>query len=121
MIRSNSDADRSRLIRTIRWLAEYAGGAMREGESYPAWEYRKDSPLRDTMAAAYRDLYGKEPVIASIHAGLECGVLSEKLPGADMVSIGPEMNHVHTPMESLDLPSVKRVWEYLLHVMEMLK
>ncbi|MCH5304775.1 MAG: M20/M25/M40 family metallo-hydrolase, partial [Ruminococcus sp.] len=88
---------------------------------YPAWEYLPDSSLRDTMAAVYEEMYGEKPIITSIHAGLECGILTEKLPGADMVSIGPSMWNVHTPEECLDIKSCERVWKYLLQVLKMLK
>ncbi|MCH5210109.1 MAG: aminoacyl-histidine dipeptidase [Oscillospiraceae bacterium] len=121
MIRSNSDADKLSLVKTVKSFVEYAGGTVELGDNYPAWEYRSDSPLRDTMAAVYEEMYGEKPVITSLHAGLECGILTEKLPGADMVSIGPTMWDVHTPEERLDIKSCERVWKYLLRVLKMLK
>lgn len=121
MLRSNFDADKVSLVKTIKSFVEYAGGTVELGDDYPAWEYRPDSPLRDTMAAVYEEMYGKKPVVTSIHAGLECGILAEKLPGADMVSIGPTMWNVHTPEERLDIKSCGRVWKYLLQVLKMLK
>ena len=121
MIRSNSDSDRISLVKTVKSFVEYAGGTVELGDDYSAWEYLPQSALRDTMAAAYEEMYGEKPVITSIHAGLECGVLFEKLPGADMVSIGPNMWNVHTPEERLDIKSCERVWEYLLQVLKMLK
>ena len=121
MLRSNFDADKVSLVKTIRSFVEFADGTIELGDDYPAWEYRPDSPLRDTMAAVYEGMYGKKPVVNSIHAGLECGILAEKLPGADMVSIGPEMWNVHTPEERLNIRSCGRVWEYLLQVLKMLK
>lgn len=121
MIRSNADADKLSLVKTVKSFVEYAGGTVTVGDDYPAWEYRSDSPLRDTMAAVYEEMYGKQPVITSIHAGLECGILTDKLTDADMVSIGPTMWNVHTPAERLDIQSCGRVWEYLLQVLKMLK
>lgn len=121
MIRSNAEADRDSLVKTVKSFVEYAGGTIELGDDYPAWEYRSNSPLRDTMAAVYEEMYGKRPVISSIHAGLECGILTEKLPGADMVSIGPAMRNVHTPQECLDIKSCERVWKYLLRVLKRLK
>ena len=121
MIRSNADADKATLVKTVKSFVEYAGGTVELGDDYPAWEYLPDSPLRDTMAAVYEEMYGKKPVITSIHAGLECGILAEKLPDADMVSIGPSMWNVHTPEERLDIKSCERVWKYLLQVLKMLK
>ncbi|MCH5297060.1 MAG: beta-Ala-His dipeptidase [Ruminococcus sp.] len=121
MIRSNADADKVSLVKTVKSFVEYAGGTIQLGDDYPAWEYLPDSSLRDTMAAAYEEMYGEKPIITSIHAGLECGILTEKLPGADMVSIGPTMWNVHTPEERLDIKSCGRVWKYLLQVLKMLK
>ena len=121
MIRSNADADKISLVKTVKSFVEHAGGTITLGDDYPAWEYLPDSPLRDTMAEVYEEMYGEKPLITSIHAGLECGILSEKLPGADMVSVGPSMWNVHTPEERLDIPSCERVWKYLLQVLKMLK
>ncbi|MBQ4563957.1 MAG: M20/M25/M40 family metallo-hydrolase, partial [Lachnospiraceae bacterium] len=88
---------------------------------YPAWEYRRESELRELMAETYRDVYGKEPVIQAIHAGLECGLFGEKIPGLDMVSMGPNMVDIHTPQERMSISSVARVWEYLLEVLRRMK
>ena len=73
------------------------------------------------MVKVYEPMYQKKPVITSLHAGLECGILTDKLPGSDMVSIGPTMWDVHTPEERLDIKSCERVWKYLLQVLKMLK
>lgn len=121
MIRSNADADKLSLVKTVKSFVEFAEGTVTIGDDYSAWEYRADSPLRDTMAAVYEEMYGKKPIITSLHAGLECGILTEKLPDSDMVSIGPTMWSVHTPEERLDIKSCGRVWEYLLQVLKMLK
>lgn len=88
--------------------------------AYPAWEYRKDSPLRDLMCEVYREQFGKEPEIQAIHAGLECGLLSDKLPGLDCVSFGPEMADIHTSREKLSIASVGRMWDYLLEILRRL-
>jgi dipeptidase D len=87
---------------------------------YPAWEYKKDSHLRDTMVSVYREMFQKEPQVVAIHAGLECGVLSEKLPGLDCVSIGPEMHDIHTSRERLGIASVARTWEFILEILKRL-
>jgi dipeptidase D len=77
---------------------------------YPAWEYRENSPLRDASVAAYEKLFGQTPEVVAIHAGLECGLLSEKLPGLDCISFGPQMHDIHTSREKLEIASVKRTW-----------
>ena len=87
---------------------------------YPAWEYKADSKLRDTMVKLYVDMFGKEPEVVAIHAGLECGLLGEKLPGLDCVSIGPQMHDIHTSREKLEIASVERTWKFLLEILKAL-
>ena len=82
--------------------------------------YKKDSLLRDTMVNLYTRMYGKAPEVVAIHAGLECGLLSEKLPGLDCVSIGPDMHDIHTSREKLEIESTRRTWEFLLKTLEAL-
>ena len=86
--------------------------------NYPAWEYKADSVFREKMCAVYEEMYGVRPKVEAVHAGLECGLLSEKIEGLDCVSIGPNMSGIHTTEEMLDIASVKRVWEYLLRLLE---
>ncbi len=86
--------------------------------SYPEWEYREDSPLRDKMVAVFKEMYGREPVVEVIHAGLECGVLAKKIEGFDAVSIGPDMQDIHTVNEKLNIASVGRCWDYVKEVLK---
>lgn len=107
----------------LNWLKEYAqsfGGEAYDSGHYPAWEYRKDSPLRETMVSVYENLYLKKPRVEAIHAGLECGILSEKLVGLDAVSFGPNVMDVHSPKEKLSISSVERSFNYLCKVLEKL-
>ena len=83
---------------------------------YPGWEYAPVSPLRDSYSAAFKELYGKELSVGVIHAGLECGILSSKMNGMDIISIGPNMYDIHSPCEHLDLASCERVWKTLIKV-----
>ena len=76
--------------------------------------------MRDTMVATYREMFDKEPQVVAIHAGLECGLLSEKLPGLDCVSIGPDMKDIHTSRERLSIASTERTWKFLLEVLKQL-
>ena len=87
---------------------------------YPAWEYRKDSPLRDLMADTYEEMFGEKPLVQAIHAGLECGLFYEKMPGLDCVSFGPTMHDIHTTEETLSISSTERMWNYLIKVLEKL-
>ena len=117
-VRSSVNAEKRELLDRLKKLAQKYEADYTEVGDYPAWEYRKDSPLRNSMVQVYRRMYGKEPQVVAIHAGLECGLLSEKLPGLDCVSIGPEMHDIHTCREKLGIASTERVWNYLLEVLK---
>lgn len=94
-------------------LAQLAGGECETLNKYPSWEPRTDSPLLRRCTALYKELMGKEPVVEAIHAGLECGLIGDKYPGMDMISIGPTLKHPHTPEERLYLPSLAPFREFL--------
>lgn len=117
-VRSSVNDNKEALIRELKEIAEEFGGSYTERGAYPAWEYRKDSVLRDTCVKVYRRLYGKEPKVEAIHAGLECGLLSEKLPDLDCISFGPQMHDIHTSREKLDIASTERTWNLLLEVLK---
>lgn len=119
-VRSSVNGEKTELIGQLRTLAETYGAAYNQSGEYPAWEYRKESPLRDLMVRAYEELYGNKPVVEAIHAGLECGIFSDRLPGLDAVSFGPQMHDIHTSRERLNIASVERTWHYLRCVLEML-
>ena len=119
-VRSSVNQEKQELLSKLRSLAEFHGGSYSQMGEYPAWEYRKNSPLREAMVAAYRKLFDKEPKVLAIHAGLECGLLGQKLPGLDCVSIGPQMHDIHTSREKLEIASTKRTWEFLLEVLKAL-
>jgi len=89
-----------------------------EDGAYPAWEYKKESRLRDVMVSTYKEMFGKDAKVEAIHAGLECGLFTEKLPGLDCVSIGPQMHDIHTSRERLEIASTKRTWDFLLAVLK---
>ena len=117
-VRSSVNAEKRELLSKLEELAKFYEGAYSEMGDYPAWEYRKDSPLRDTMVRIYQQMFSKEPDVVAIHAGLECGLLSEKLPGLDCVSIGPDMHDIHTSREKLEIASTRRTWEFLLAILK---
>jgi len=119
-VRSSVNAHKEALLEKLKAIAGMFDGTYSQTGEYPAWEYRKDSNLRDTMVRVYTGLFGKTPQIVAIHAGLECGLLSEKLPGLDCVSIGPEMQDIHTSRERLDIASTERTWKFLLEVLKAL-
>ena len=117
-VRSSVNNEKQELLGQLKTLAEFHGGAYSQMGEYPAWEYRKESSLRDTMVQVYTDMYGKVPEVVAIHAGLECGLLGEKIPGLDCISVGPQMHDIHTSREKLEIGSTKRCWEYLLEVLK---
>lgn len=119
-VRSSVNKEKEELIQKLRDLTDFYKGTYSQTGTYPAWEYRKDSPLRDTMVRVYKQMFGKEPKVLAIHAGLECGLLSDKLPGLDCVSVGPQMHDIHTSRERLDIASTKRTWDFLLEVLKAL-
>lgn len=116
-VRSSKEEDKEALIATLYRTVEHLGGTHSIRGEYPAWEYREDSPLRDLLCRVYREMYGKDAKVLVIHAGLECGILSSKLPGLDCVSLGPDNFDIHTTEEHLSIPSFVRVYEYLLRVL----
>lgn len=120
-VRSSIQSARDALSLKIEYLTEFLGGDYTVHGAYPAWEYRKESPLRDLMVRVYREVYGEEPQVVAIHAGLECGLFYEQMEGLDCVSLGPNMKDIHTSEERLDIASTERVWNYLLKVLEAAK
>ncbi|MGM9548489.1 MAG: aminoacyl-histidine dipeptidase [Faecousia sp.] len=119
-VRSSVNSEKEELLSQLKTLSEFYEGAYSQAGEYPAWEFKKDSNLRDTMVRLYREMFGKEPQVLAIHAGLECGLLGEKLPGLDCVSIGPQMHDIHTSREKLDIASTERTWRFLLEVLKAL-
>lgn len=115
-LRSSVKTAKEHLKDKLELLTGQLGGSVCFTGDYPAWEYKKDSKLREDMVRIFRDMYGREPKIEAIHAGVECGILAGKIDGLDAVSIGPDMIAIHTTEEKLSISSTKRVWEYILEV-----
>ena len=120
-VRSSVDSEREMLNRRIDTLITLFGGTMEIEGAYPGWEYKKDSRLRDLMIDVFKEQYGKEPTVEAIHAGLECGMFAGKIPGLDCVSIGPNLDQIHTVRENMSISSVKRVYEFVLEVLKRMK
>lgn len=112
-VRSSKNAEREALYSRVARIAESLGGGCQSRSAYPAWEFRRESRLRECLADSYREISGKEARVISIHAGLECGILSEKIEGLDAVSYGPDAFDGHTTSERLSISSAARVWEVL--------
>lgn len=119
-VRSSVNSEKQALIERLKEIGKKYAAKYTESGAYPAWEYRKDSRLRRIMVETYAALYGKEPVVEAIHAGLECGIFSDRLEGLDAVSFGPQMHDIHTSRERLEIDSVARTWEYLVAILQRL-
>lgn len=119
-VRSSVNQEKEDLLAQLKKLCEFYEGSYSQMGEYPAWEYRKDSVLRDTMVKIYKEMFGSAPEVLALHAGLECGLLGEKLPGLDCVSIGPQMHDIHTSREKLEIASTERVWKFLLETLKSL-
>lgn len=119
-VRSSNAAAKEVLINQLKSLAALCDATVGIRGDYPGWDYDPDSPLREKMVTIYEEMYGVKPQIEAIHAGLECGIFQSKIRGLDCVSIGPDMQDIHTTRETLSIPSVQRVWKFFLKVLESL-
>jgi dipeptidase D len=120
-LRSSLGSARDALSEKVQYLTEFLGGTFLAEGSYPAWEYKKDSRLRVIMEDTYEEVFGEKPEVKVIHAGLECGLFYEKIPGLDCVSFGPTMYDIHTTEERLSISSTEHMWRYLRKVLENIK
>ena len=121
MIRSSVNSQAAETTEKVITLTKALGGTVDIPASYSAWQYRPDSHLRDVMVEAFRAVYGEEPKVAALHAGLECGILSGKMPDLDCISFGPDLTNIHTPRERLHIASTERTWQLALETLRRLK
>ena len=111
--RSSVASEKAEIAQTVRAIFELGGAAVAQGEGYPGWKPNTASPLLKKALAVYASLYGREPEVKAIHAGLECGLIGEKYPGIDMISFGPTLTAVHSPEERIFVDTVPRFWGFL--------
>ena len=116
--RSNVSSNLKNMANTVRATFQLAGATVTGGDGYPAWKMNPNSLLTKIAVDSYKKLFNKEPKVLGIHAGLECGLFSEKYPNLDMVSFGPTLRYVHTPEERLLIPTVQMVWDHLLDILK---
>ncbi|MCH5311015.1 MAG: aminoacyl-histidine dipeptidase [Prevotella sp.] len=116
--RSNVMSALDNMCSTVRATFELAGAEVEHNDGYPAWKMNASSKLTELVSSTYERLFGKKPEVLGIHAGLECGLFSERYPNMDMVSFGPTLRDVHTPAERLHIPSVQVVWDHILEIMK---
>lgn len=117
-LRSSRAAAKADLKARVRAIGERLGASVSERGEYPEWEFKSQSRLCDIMKEVYTEMHGSEPSVIIIHAGLECGIFSNKIPGLDCVSIGPDNFDIHTPDEHLSISSSIRVWHFLKEVLK---
>ncbi len=116
--RSSVDSSKEDLCNMVRAVFELAGADVEHTGEYPGWNPNVNSPILKTMKSIYSENFGKTPEVKVIHAGLECGLLGSVYPKLDMISFGPTIKNPHSPDEMVNIPSVKRFWEYLIETLK---
>lgn len=116
-LRSSVLEKKEALAKKVEDILKESGAMSRREGDYPAWEYKENSIIRDKMVRIYKEMFQKEPTILSIHAGLECGIFTQKIEGLDCISFGPDIFDIHTTAEKLSISSTQRTWEFLKAVL----
>lgn len=120
-IRSSLGSLKKNISNKIKTIAELNNSKFESSSSYPAWEYKSDSYIREILKKTYKELYNEDLKVDAIHAGLECGLFDEKFDDMDMISFGPNIYGVHAPGESFSISSTERTYEFLLKILENIK
>ncbi len=118
LVRSSINSQKQMVMDKIESIAMEFGASVETEGTYPAWELIEKSDFRDLAAEVYKETSGAEPTVCVIHGGLECGLLAAKVPGLDCISIGPDMEEIHTPAERLNIPSSRRIYDYVKALLE---
>ncbi len=116
--RSSVASELDEVCETVRAVLELAGAAAATSDGYPGWKPNLQSPILKTAKATYEAMYGKTPHVKAIHAGLECGIIGERVPGMDMISFGPTLEGVHSPDEKITIDTVEKFWNFLLGILK---
>jgi dipeptidase D len=116
--RSSVDSEIKEICHGVESIFTLAGAKLMAGDGYPGWKPNLQSPILQLAKRTYQQLFGKEPEIKAIHAGLECGIIGERIPGMDMVSFGPTMEGVHSPDERLHIDTVPKFWKFVLEILK---
>ena len=111
--RSSNASCITNICEQIAAIGRLAGGSVETGNAYPGWEPNIDSELLGVGRRVYQELFGDEPKVEAVHAGLECGIIGERVPGMDMISFGPTITGAHSPDEQIYVESVEKSWRYL--------
>ena len=118
LVRSSSESRRDSVCSSLESVFALAGAKVEESGHYNGWQPNINSPILNLMKSTYLDLFGKEPEVKVMHAGLECGLFLEKYPELEMVSFGPTLRGVHSPDERLEIATVPKFWDLLLEVLK---
>jgi dipeptidase D len=116
--RSSVASEIDEIVQCVSAVFELGGANVVRAEGYPGWKPNLDSHILRVAKSTYQSLYGKEPEVKAIHAGLECGIIGEKFPGMDMVSFGPTLEGVHSPDEKIHIDTVEKFWNFLLGILK---
>ena len=116
--RSSVETEKMNLANQIRAVIELGGGSVIQNDGYPSWEPNMDSSILNLAKEVHTKIFGFEPVIEAIHAGLECGLIGERYPHLDMLSFGPTIVGPHTPDEKVEIITVENTWKLLLGIIE---
>jgi dipeptidase D len=119
--RSSVASEIGDIAQSVAFILELGGARIDHTDAYPGWKPNLDSPILAVAKSAFQALYGKEPEVKAIHAGLECGIIGERIPGMDMVSLGPTLEAVHSPDEKIFIDTVERFWYFLLEILKRVK
>ena len=116
--RSDIDSEKFNIAQMVGSALTLAGAKIEHTDGYPGWAPNPNSEILDVAVASYKRLFGKDPVVRSIHAGLECGLFLEKYPGMDMISFGPTLRDVHSPDERINIETVEKFWRHLIDILK---
>jgi dipeptidase D len=116
--RSSVASEIEEIVDSVSSILSLGGASIGGSNGYPGWKPNMDSPILKTAKSVYRSLYGKDPEVKAVHAGLECGVIGERFPGMDMVSFGPTLEGVHSPDEKIHIDTVEKFWNFLLEILK---
>jgi dipeptidase D len=115
--RSSVASELGEIADTVSVIFQLGGATVESSDAYPGWKPNMDSAILKIAKSAYRSLYGKDPLVKAVHAGLECGVIGERIPGMDMVSFGPTLQGAHSPEERLHIDTVEKFWNFLREIL----
>lgn len=118
LVRSSSESRKQAICSSLESVFSLAGAKVEQDSGYNGWQPNINSPILQVMKDSYQQLYGKEPAVKVMHAGLECGIIQGAYPDMDMISIGPDLQFPHSPDERVNIPSVEKVWKYIAATLE---